>query len=265
MSASGTRYPIVVVGAGPVGVTAANLLGTYGVPTLLVDRETSVVDYPRAIGVDDEALRTFQTFGLADDILGDAIQNVPLKFFDARGRCVADVRPTHQEYGWYRRNVFVQPAAEAAGQSPPPEAWTRLLVDAVMSRDPVTAFADDSLRTVLERMGRLGIRHVPVVDGDRGVIGILSDRDVRTAIGNPLRALDTRSAIVRIESTRVSHVMSRSPVTIPAGTRLSRAAALFVDQKIGLVAVVDDAEHLLGVVSYTDVLRAILGVKPSTN
>jgi len=117
MSASGTRYPIVVVGAGPVGVTAANLLGTYGVPTLLVDRETSVVDYPRAIGVDDEALRTFQTFGLADDILGDAIQNVPLKFFDARGRCVADVRPTHQEYGWYRRNVFVQPAAEAVLRS----------------------------------------------------------------------------------------------------------------------------------------------------
>ena len=113
MSAAARDVPVVVVGAGPVGVTAANLLGTYGVPTLLVERETSVVDYPRAIGVDDEALRTFQTVGLADDILRNAIQNVPLRFFDGRGRCLADVRPTQQEYGWYRRNVFVQPAAEA--------------------------------------------------------------------------------------------------------------------------------------------------------
>ena len=112
MSAAARHFPVVVVGAGPVGVTAANLLGTYGVPTLVVDREKSVVDYPRAIGVDDEALRTFQTVGLADEILRDAIQNVPLKFFDAHGRCLAAIRPTGQEYGWYRRNVFVQPAAE---------------------------------------------------------------------------------------------------------------------------------------------------------
>ncbi len=114
MVTTAARYfPVVVVGAGPVGATAANLLGTYGVATLVVDRETSVVDYPRAIGVDDEALRTLQTVGLADDVLRDAIQNVPLKFFTARGRCLADVRPARQEYGWYRRNVFVQPAAEA--------------------------------------------------------------------------------------------------------------------------------------------------------
>ena len=109
-----TRHvAVVIVGAGPIGATAANLLGSYGVPTLLIDRETSVIDYPRAIGVDDEALRTFQAIGLADEILRDAIQNVPLKFFDANGRCLADIRPARQEYGWYKRNVFTQPAAEA--------------------------------------------------------------------------------------------------------------------------------------------------------
>ena len=150
---------------------------------------------------------------------------------------------------------------KAAGQA----AWAGLLVDAVMSRDPVTAFADDGLRTIVERMGRLGIRHAPVVDGERRVIGMLSDRDVRTAIGNPLRGLDARDAIVRIESLRVEHVMSRSPVTLPSGTRLSRAAALFVDHKIGIVPVVDEDERLLGVVSYTDVLRAILGPKRSAS
>src|SRR5690242_4956711 len=94
------RVSVAVVGAGPVGVTAANLLGTYGVSTLIVDRETEVVDYPRAVGVDDESLRTFQTAGLVNDILRDAIVNVPLRFFDAAGRCLADIRPTRRENGW---------------------------------------------------------------------------------------------------------------------------------------------------------------------
>ena len=106
------HVPVAVIGAGPVGLTAANLLGTYGVNTLIVDRETDIVDYPRAIGIDDETLRTFQTIGLADDILAGSIQNVPLKFFDAAGRCLADIQPTTQDYGWYRRNIFMQPAAE---------------------------------------------------------------------------------------------------------------------------------------------------------
>ncbi len=104
---------VAIVGAGPVGATAANLLGTYGVTTLIIDREPDVVAYPRAIGVDDETLRTFQTVGLADEVLRSAIQNVPLKFFDASGRCLADIRPTAQDYGWYKRNIFLQPEAEA--------------------------------------------------------------------------------------------------------------------------------------------------------
>jgi 3-(3-hydroxy-phenyl)propionate hydroxylase len=106
------RTKVAVVGAGPVGTMTANLLGCYGIDTVLVDRTAEIIDYPRAIGVDDEALRTFQAAGLVAPILADTIQNVPLKFFDARGRCFADVRPTTREYGWYRRNVFVQPLAE---------------------------------------------------------------------------------------------------------------------------------------------------------
>lgn len=104
---------VAVIGAGPVGATAANLLGTYGVSTLIIDREPDIVDYPRAIGLDDESLRTFQSAGLAGEILRSTIQNVPLKFFDAAGRCLADIRPTARDYGWHKRNIFTQPKAEA--------------------------------------------------------------------------------------------------------------------------------------------------------
>jgi len=140
-------------------------------------------------------------------------------------------------------------------------AWTHLVVDDVMSRQPVTASADDTLPVVVDRMGRRGIRHLPVTDAEHRVIGILSDRDVRTAIGNPMRSLDPREALVRIESTRVEHVMSRVPITLPSGTRLERAAALFADKKIGAVPIVDEKERLVGLVSHTDLLRAVLGPK----
>ena len=48
---------ILIVGAGPVGVTMANLLGVQGIETLVIDRSPAILDYPRAVGLDDEALR----------------------------------------------------------------------------------------------------------------------------------------------------------------------------------------------------------------
>ncbi len=60
MSKAGIQVPVAVVGAGPVGATAANLLGCYGVETLVIDRDKDIVDYPRAIGIDDESARVLQ-------------------------------------------------------------------------------------------------------------------------------------------------------------------------------------------------------------
>ena len=62
--------------------------------------------------MDDECLRSFQAIGLDSDLLPDIIQNVPLRFFDAHGRCFADIRPVTREFGWPRRNIFLQPLCE---------------------------------------------------------------------------------------------------------------------------------------------------------
>ncbi|MBZ3906336.1 bifunctional 3-(3-hydroxy-phenyl)propionate/3-hydroxycinnamic acid hydroxylase [Streptomyces griseiscabiei] len=107
------RTQVAIVGAGPVGTTVANYLGLYGVESLLIDRATDIVDYPRAVGMDDECLRSFQGVGLADEMLADMLQNIPLKMFGADGRCFADIRPATREFGWPRRNIFMQQLAEA--------------------------------------------------------------------------------------------------------------------------------------------------------
>jgi 3-(3-hydroxy-phenyl)propionate hydroxylase len=108
------RTRVAVVGAGPVGLTVANYLGRYGVPTLLLERSTETVSYPRAVGMDDECLRSMQGIGLHDEVAANLVQNIPLRFFDGRGRCFADILPSTREFGWYRRNIFLQPLLEQA-------------------------------------------------------------------------------------------------------------------------------------------------------
>ncbi|MGS5087640.1 bifunctional 3-(3-hydroxy-phenyl)propionate/3-hydroxycinnamic acid hydroxylase [Hydrogenophaga sp. A37] len=120
---------VLVVGAGPVGVSIANLLGHYGVKTLMVDRSPQVLDYPRAVGLDDEALRTFQAVGLAEAMLQDMIQNVPMRMYTADKRCFAEILPSTREFGWFRRNLFSQPLGEVTlrkGLERYPHVTTRL-------------------------------------------------------------------------------------------------------------------------------------------
>ncbi len=107
-----SRVPVVIVGGGPNGIATANLLGHYGIESIVIEREAQILEYPRAVGMDDEALRLFQTVGLADRLVRDMIQNVPMRMFRADGKCFAHIRPATREFGWWRRNIFMQHLAE---------------------------------------------------------------------------------------------------------------------------------------------------------
>ena len=63
---SNTNYTteVAILGAGPVGLTIANYLSKQGVTVTIVEQLDSLIDYPRAIGIDDESLRTIQSLGL---------------------------------------------------------------------------------------------------------------------------------------------------------------------------------------------------------
>jgi 2-polyprenyl-6-methoxyphenol hydroxylase and related FAD-dependent oxidoreductases len=58
---------VAIAGAGPVGLMMANYLGQMGIDVLVVEKLDKLIDYPRAIGIDDEALRTMQSVGLVDE------------------------------------------------------------------------------------------------------------------------------------------------------------------------------------------------------
>ncbi|WP_192553543.1 bifunctional 3-(3-hydroxy-phenyl)propionate/3-hydroxycinnamic acid hydroxylase [Pseudomonas sp. IzPS59] len=103
---------VAIVGAGPVGLMIANYLGQCGVKVTLVEKLDSLIDYPRAIGLDDESLRTFQAVGLADAVLPHTTPWHAMRFLTPKGRCFADIQPKTDEFGWPRRNAFIQPLAD---------------------------------------------------------------------------------------------------------------------------------------------------------
>jgi 3-(3-hydroxy-phenyl)propionate hydroxylase len=104
---------VLVVGAGPVGLTLANILGLQGVRTLVVEERDTLIDYPRGVGLDDEALRTFQSIGLVDRVLPHTVPNQILRFVDAKRRVLAEMAPPDARFGWPKRNGFVQPLVDA--------------------------------------------------------------------------------------------------------------------------------------------------------
>lgn len=103
---------ILIIGAGPTGLTLANLLGMNGIRTILVEARAKLIDYPRAVGIDDESLRAMQTIGLVDEVLVHTVPDQQVRIVNGTGKIIAGINPVTREFGWPRRNGFVQPLVD---------------------------------------------------------------------------------------------------------------------------------------------------------
>lgn len=78
----------LIVGYGPVGAMAAALLGARGHKTLVIDRDTAIYDKPRAIALDHEILRHFDTLGLLEAVLPHTAPFTASEHFGAKGQLI---------------------------------------------------------------------------------------------------------------------------------------------------------------------------------
>jgi 3-(3-hydroxy-phenyl)propionate hydroxylase len=104
---------VLILGAGPVGLTLANLLGGYGISTIVAEAGEKLIDYPRGVGLDDESLRSFQTAGVVAQVLPHTTPQHIMRMVNGKGQVLANVAPGAQDYGWSRRNGFIQPLVDA--------------------------------------------------------------------------------------------------------------------------------------------------------
>lgn len=125
--------------------------------------------------------------------------------------------------------------------------------------DPVCVGPDSPASRALELMAERGIRHLPVVDSEHRVVGVLSQNDLRAAIPF-LRDLEQVSPAerARLEPMVVGDLMSYAPETIRLDEPLERAARRLAERHLGCLPVVDPAGKLLGIFTETDALRALV-------
>ena len=106
--------PVVIVGAGPAGVSAATLLGQYGVECLVLDRWDGVYPQPRAVHLDDEIYRVLVRLGIADQFATISRPTRGLQLIDRNHRVFAvfDRAGEAGRHGHPRANMFDQPELE---------------------------------------------------------------------------------------------------------------------------------------------------------
>jgi acetoin utilization protein AcuB len=98
-------------------------------------------------------------------------------------------------------------------------------------------------------------RQLPVVNNNQ-LVGIVTDRDIRSFLSGSLLAdAEAREAAF---GTQIAEVMTREPVTLSPDDELETAVELLLTEKFGGVPVVDNAEGLVGIVTYVDLLRCFL-------
>ena len=110
-------------------------------------------------------------------------------------------------------------------------------------------------------MSERQVRHAPVVDKDRRVVGMLSDRDIRLALGATLFTEVDGAAAKRIRFLKIREVMARNPIVVHQSVPLREAVSAFLHKSVGALPVVDDDERIVGILSYVDVLRELLDVR----
>lgn len=105
-------FSIIIVGAGPTGLAAANLLGFYGIDVLVLERNSGLSEFPKAISIDDEGLRVCQAMGLHHAVVETVLLGVEAHYISGK-RLFAKAAPTSRRNGFPLISTFCQPDLEA--------------------------------------------------------------------------------------------------------------------------------------------------------
>lgn len=126
-----------------------------------------------------------------------------------------------------------------------------------MTSPALTVSPGTLLPEVREMMNTRKFRHLPVVDEEQRLIGMITDRDLRSAYPSSLLPEDKRLSILEnVARTEVRSIMSQTVIAITPLSTLDDALYFLSKEKIGMLPVVDDEQHVIGVFSVQDLMQA---------
>jgi acetoin utilization protein AcuB len=136
-----------------------------------------------------------------------------------------------------------------------------MFVSRSMTRRVVTIGPEASIFEAQDLMAQNRVRHIPVVEEGDKLVGIVSDRDLRSAL--PFRYLKegvSPEEQERLQRLRVKDIMTREVFTISPAYTIQDALLMIQNSKVGALPVVDEEGRLKGILSVRDLLRAFINV-----
>lgn len=130
-------------------------------------------------------------------------------------------------------------------------------VSDMMTPKPVTIRLHSTLREALELMDRSKCHHLPVLSSDNHLIGIVSDRDCRTALNSPHILRERWQDEELVNRLQARAIMTPAPIVIAPDAPAEDAAKLMLENGISCLPVMRD-ETLVGIVTRSDILRAFI-------
>lgn len=126
-----------------------------------------------------------------------------------------------------------------------------------MSAPPVTVAATTSAAEAKRILVERKFRHLPVVDGDGFLAGIVSDRDLRSLWPSGLEeAGEVEKVLARLEETPLSECMTKDPQFLSPESTLDDALYVMEKLKFGALPVVDERRRVVGIFAVPDLMKA---------
>ena len=135
-----------------------------------------------------------------------------------------------------------------------PETEKILLVKDLMTTDLFTLYADDSLKIADEIMQWRNIRHIPIVNSDEELVGLVTHRDILRHSISSLAGISKNERDNLNNSIKTEDIMCTRMITVPENTPLFTAAKIIANNKIGCLPIVRESK-LVGIITEADFVQ----------
>lgn len=136
------------------------------------------------------------------------------------------------------------------------EALKTLTAESIMQANPITLQREEDLNTAINLMSDNNIRHLPVVDSDGNIQGIISDRDILSVVLKVKPWLLEEKIQNPYHQIHINVVMTKTPETVSPDTSLIDVCNLLLENKISCLPVVE-GNHLIGIITEADFVKLI--------
>ncbi len=137
----------------------------------------------------------------------------------------------------------------------------KIFISKSMTRDVVTIDKKANILDATDKMINRKIRHLPVVEHDNRLIGIVSDRDIRSAMPSIIsHDYNSKEKREKLSKLKVADIMTPDPITISPSYTLQDALLLLQQTEVGVLPIVDENGILKGIVGVRDLIRAFINV-----